>query len=54
VKTYENLTPGGLHFRLSLSERGVLCVVVRDVYDLDVQVKFFTDVNKAMRFINNL
>ena len=54
VKSYTNLTPQGLHFHLSLSEQGVCCIIVTDVYDGECQVKYFTNVNKALRFINNL
>jgi hypothetical protein len=54
VRTYENFTPGGLYFFLSLSEEGVCCILVRDLYDGDTTVRYFTDVNKALRFINNI
>ena len=54
VKTYQNLTPGGLHFHLSLSDTGVCCIVVHDVFYCDTQIRYFTNVNKALRFINNL
>ena len=54
MKTYENFTPGGLYFHLSLSDDGVCCIIVRDIYDGDVTMRYFTNVNKALRFINNL
>ena len=54
VKTYNNLTPGGLNFHLSLSDEGVCCIVVYDVFYGEVVMRYFTDVNKALRFINNL
>jgi hypothetical protein len=53
MKTYESVTPGGLHFHLSLYE-GVCIVMVRDIYDIELTVRYFTNVNKALRFINNL
>jgi len=53
MKTYESVTPGGLHFHLSLHE-GVCIVMVRDIYDIELTVRYFTNVNKALRFINNL
>jgi len=53
VKTYDRTTPSGLHFHLCLYE-GVCCVMVTDIYDHDLTIKYFTDVNKALRFINNM
>jgi hypothetical protein len=54
VKTYKNITPSGLTFCLSLSDTGVCCIIVYDVFDCEAQLRYFTNVNKAMRFINNL
>ena len=54
VKTYDHITPHGLYFHLCLYE-GVCCVMVQDVYDNTYfELQYFTDVNKALRFINNL
>ena len=54
VKTYEQLTPQGLYFHLCLY-KGVCCVMVQDVYDNTYfEMQYFTNVNKALRFINNL
>ena len=53
VKTYDRTTPSGLHFHLCLYE-GVCCVMVTDIYDHDLTIRYFTDVNKALRFINNM
>jgi hypothetical protein len=54
MKRYKSFTPGGLYFHLSLSAEGVCCVVVYDLIDCDLQIKYFTNSNKALRFINNL
>ena len=54
VKTYTNFTPSGLHFHLSLSDQGVCCIIVHDVYDGNVVMRYFTDINNALRFINNM
>ena len=54
MRTYENFTPQGLYFHLSLSEAGVCCIIVRDIYDGEVTMRYFTDINLALRFINNL
>ena len=54
VKTYKNYTPSGLNFHLSLSDTGVCCIIVYDIYDNEARVRYFTDVNRALRFINNL
>ena len=54
VKTYKNITPSGLTFCLSLSDTGVCCIIVYDVFDCEAQLRYFTDINRAMRFINNL
>ena len=54
MRTYDSLTPSGLHFHLSLHE-GVCCVMVDDIYDNTYfEIKYFTNVNKALCFINNL
>ncbi len=53
VKTYDRITPDGLHFHLCLYE-GVCCVMVTDIYDQELTIRYFTNVNKALRFINNL
>jgi hypothetical protein len=54
MKTYKNLTPSGLLFHLSLSDEGVCCIVVYDIFDCETQLQYFTNINKALRFINNL
>ena len=54
VKTYYSQTPTGLDFQLSLSDSGVCCIVVYDIYDCELTMRYFTNVNKALRFINNL
>lgn len=54
MKTYKNLTPSGLHFHLSLSDEGVCCIIVYDIFDCESQLHYFTNINKALRFINNL
>ena len=53
MKTYENFTPGGLHFHLSY-EDGVCCIILSDIYDCTLTIKYFTNLNKALRFTNNL
>ena len=53
MRTYENYTPSGLWFRLSLYN-GVCCIIVYDVFDCQTDVQFFTDINKAMRYVNNI
>jgi hypothetical protein len=54
VRTYENQTPGGLCFHLSL-ENDVVYILVYDIHDVTYfQMKYFTKVNSALRWINNL
>ena len=54
VKTFDHTTPQGLHFHLCLY-KGVCCVMVRDMYDNTYfELQYFTNVNKALRFVNNL
>ena len=53
MKTYKNITPGGLNFHLSLSD-GVCCIVIYDRFFCEYCIQYFTNVNKALRFINNL
>ena len=54
VKIYENRTPSGLHFHLSL-DNGVCYIMVHDLYDNSYfEMKYFTNVNLALRWINNL
>jgi hypothetical protein len=54
MRTYKNWTPGGLYFHLCLSEQGVCCIVVYDFFDCQAQIRYFTDRNQALRYINNL
>jgi len=54
VRTYKNQTPSGLCFYLSL-ENNVVYIVVYDIHDVTYfQMKYFTNVNSALRWINNL
>ncbi len=52
VKTYDRRTPQGLHFHLSLYE-GVCCIIVYDIYDYSIDIKYFNNVNAALRYINS-
>lgn len=54
MKTYRNLTPGGLYFQLSLSKEGICCIIVYDIIDCELKVRYFSNSNEALRFINNL
>ena len=54
MKRYQNQTPQGLNFHLSLSDTGVCCIIVYDVFTVEAQLRYFTNVNLALRFINNL
>ena len=54
MKRYQNLTPQGLNFYLSLSDIGVCYIIVYDVFNAEAQMRYFTNVNLALRFINNL
>jgi len=54
VRTYKNQTPSGLCFYLSL-ENNVVYIFVYDIHDVTYfQMKYFTNVNSALRWINNL
>jgi len=54
VQIYENHTPSGLNFHLSL-DRGVCYIMVHDLYDTCYfEMRYFTNVNLALRWINNL
>jgi hypothetical protein len=44
----------GLEFQLSLSDMGVCCVMVRDIFDCTLEIRYFTQINLALRYINNL
>jgi hypothetical protein len=44
----------GLNFHLSLSDSGVCCIIVYDVYNCEAVLRYFTSTDKALRFINNL
>jgi len=54
MKRYRNFTPHGLYFHLSQSDKGVVCIIVYDIIDCEVKVRFFNNKNRALRFINNL
>lgn len=54
MTTYKNFTPSGLYFQLSRSDEGIVCIIVYDVLDCELKIRYFTNRNKALRFINNL
>ncbi len=54
MKNYRNFTPHGLYFQLSQSQQGVVCILIYDVLDCELKIRFFTDKNRALRYINNL
>ena len=54
VRRYQNLTPQGLNFYLSLSDIGVCYIIVYDAFNAEAQMRYFTNVNLALRYINNL
>jgi hypothetical protein len=53
MKTYKNFTPCGLNFHLSLID-GVCCMIVYDRFFCEYHIQYFTNINKALCFINNL
>ena len=53
MKTYKNFTPCGLNFHLSLID-GVCCMIVYDRFFCEYHMQYFTNINKALGFINNL
>jgi hypothetical protein len=52
MKTYKNVSEG-LNFHLSLID-GTCCMIVYDRFFCEYHTQYFTNINKALRFINNL
>lgn len=53
MRRYKAYTPGGLYFNLSWVD-GVCCIIVYDILDCEVQIRYFVDSTSALRYINNL
>jgi hypothetical protein len=53
MRTYENTTPLGLKFHLCYTQ-GVCYIMVYDMYDMSLEMKYFTNVNNALRWINSM
>ncbi len=54
MHTYDNYTKHGIHIHLSVSKDNTCYILVRDVYDHEIIIKFFTDTESAKEFIKSL
>ena len=53
--TYDAVTPTGVHIHLSMSNNYNTCyILVNDIYDNKMVMKFFTDTGSALDFIHSL
>jgi len=53
MHTYDAITRSGLHIHLSMSDDACY-IFSRDIYNHELTMKFFTNVNDAMEFIRSL
>jgi len=54
MNTYDAITKTGLLIHLSMSESNTGYILVHDLVDLKLTIKFFTDVESALSFIHSL
>jgi 3-deoxy-D-arabino-heptulosonate 7-phosphate (DAHP) synthase class II len=52
--TNDWLTPTGIHIHLSMSNYNTCYIFVNDIYDNQLTMRYFTDMDSAVEFINNL
>ena len=53
--TYDAITPTGVQIHLSMSSNYNTCYIfVNDIYANQLTMKFFTDTNSALQFIQSL
>ena len=54
MHTYDAITNSGLHIHLSMSTDNTCYIFSRDIYNHVLTMKFFTNVNDALDFIQSL
>jgi len=54
MHTYDAITQTGLHIHLSMSNYNTCYIFSRDIYNHVLTMKFFTNVNDALEFIQSL
>lgn len=51
MTSYKVATAAGLDFYLSLNDNGVTYIIVNDLINYNLSMKFFTDIDDAVDFI---
>lgn len=51
---YDAITTTGLHIHLSMSDENTFYILVYDIDNYMLTMKFFNNVDTAMQFINSL
>jgi hypothetical protein len=54
MHTYDAITKTGLVIHLSMSENNTGYILVHDLVELKLKMKFFTDMESALTFIHSL
>ena len=54
MHTYDAITNSGLHIHLSMSNNNTCYIFSRDIYNHVLTMKFFTNVEDALMFIQSL
>ena len=54
MHTYDAITLNGLQIHLSMSNDNTGYILVHDLVDFKLTMRFFTDVNSALEFIQSL
>ena len=52
MHTYDTFTKNGIHVHLSVSNYNTCYIFVNDIYDNRLTMRYFTDMNSAIAFIN--
>ena len=53
MQTYDVTTPHGVHVHLSISEWNTGYIFINDIYEEHMTIKFFTDMESAIKFIKS-
>lgn len=54
MQSYNIVTDTGLHFHVSLSDRGICYIMVNDYFSNDFDMRYFTNLENALDYIYNL
>jgi hypothetical protein len=54
MQSYDIVTEVGLHFHVSLSKQGICYIMIKDLHSDYFDLRYFTNLDTALDYINNL